>query len=66
MAQYPFPIEILIKAEVTGLRFDDLDSVLWSLCDAQVDLLVESATTHDGRVQQVWSVGGSNYKYLIL
>lgn len=66
MAKYSFPIEILIEAEVTGLSFDDLYSVLWSLCDAQVDLFVESATTHDGGVQQVWSVCGTNHKYLIL
>jgi hypothetical protein len=66
MAQYSFPIELLVETEVAGLRFDDLDSILRSLCDAQVNLLIESATTHDGGIQQVWPVGGSNYKYLIL
>ena len=42
---------------MAGLGFDDLDSVLLDLGDSEVDLLVESAWSQDGRIQQIWPVG---------
>lgn len=57
---------MLVEGEVAGLRLDDLDPILWRLCDSQVYLFVEPATTHDGRVKQIWSVGCPNNKNLVL